>query len=107
MADVIGLGNAIIDITAFVSGALSQIGFQNIYRGGFFRTTQEEFESIKKCLQNERLGCGGSVANSLKAMAVLGISTGFVGKVGSDIEGLRFKEYLGIYNVENSSWQLL
>ena len=41
------------------------------------------------------------MANSLKAMSVLGISAGFAGKVGDDVEGLKFKAELKDYGVKS------
>lgn len=41
------------------------------------------------------------MANSLKAMSILGISAGFAGKVGDDVEGLKFKAELKDYGVKS------
>ena len=99
MADVIGMGNAIIDVTAPAAEISSLITFHDACKGGFFRTTPEEFAVIKSRLKSVHSCCGGSVANSLKAMSVLGISAGFAGKVGNDVEGLKFKAGLKDYGV--------
>lgn len=101
MVDVIGMGNAIVDITAAAAEVSSLIEFHDACKGGFFRTTPEAFAIIKSRLKNGRSCCGGSVANSLKAMSVLGISAGFAGKVGDDVEGLKFKAELKDYGVES------
>lgn len=101
MVDVIGMGNAIVDITAAAAEVSSLIEFHDACKGGFFRTTPEAFAIIKGRLKNGRSCCGGSVANSLKAMSILGISAGFAGKVGDDVEGLKFKAELKDYGVKS------
>lgn len=72
MFDIVGMGNAIVDLT---TKAAENPAFKNMHisqRGGFFRTRMDEFEEILHFSKNNEISAGGSVANSMKAFAALG-----------------------------------
>ena len=72
MFDIVGMGNAIVDLTTL---AAENQAFANMHisdRGGFFRTRIDEFEEILHFSKNNQVSAGGSVANSMKAFAALG-----------------------------------
>ena len=56
MVDVIGMGNAIVDITAAAAEVSSLIEFHDACKGGFFRTTPEAFAIIKRTFLLRRFG---------------------------------------------------
>ena len=71
MFDIVGMGNAIVDLTTL---AAENQAFANMHisdRGGFFRTRIDEFEEILHFSKNNQVSAGGSVANSMKAFAAL------------------------------------
>ena len=99
MFDIVGMGNAIVDLTtkaaenpAFKSMHISQ-------RGGFFRTRMDEFEEILHFSKNNEISAGGSVANSMKAFAALGGKACFSGKIGMDKYGTFFTNSLKDYHI--------
>lgn len=101
MVEVVGFGNAIVDLTANLLDSSPQVVIPENCRGGFFRTTQAEFDYILSSLVAYKANSGGSVCNSLKAMSVLGTKCGFAGKVGKDIFANTFKANLAEYGIEN------
>ena len=80
MFDIVGMGNAIVDLTTL---AAENQAFANMHisdRGGFFRTRIDEFEEILHFSKNNQVSAGGSVANSMKAFAALGGKAFFIDK---------------------------
>lgn len=99
MFDIVGMGNAIVDLTTL---AAENQAFANMHisdRGGFFRTRIDEFEEILHFSKNNQVSAGGSVANSMKAFAALGGKACFIGKIGMDKYGTFFTESLKNYNI--------
>lgn len=99
MFDLVGMGNAIVDLT---TQAVDNPAFLNMKagnKGGFFYTRSDEFEEILHFSKNHHLSAGGSVANSLKAFAALGGTSCFIGKIGMDRFGTYFVDQLKIYGV--------
>ena len=87
MFDIVGMGNAIVDLTTL---AAENQAFANMHisaRGGCFRTRIDEFEEILHFSKNNQVSAGGSVANSMKAFAALGGKACFIGKIGMDKYG--------------------
>ncbi|MCD6318799.1 carbohydrate kinase family protein [Candidatus Aerophobetes bacterium] len=91
--DVVGVGALNLDL-------IYEIDFNKLPKGGKYPqeiigrergAAPEEFSSLlKKVKKNGRLlkkSGGGSAANTVYAMAKMGFSCGFIGKVGKDKEG--------------------
>lgn len=50
-------------------------------------------------IYNETKSCGGSASNTIIATAKLGLNSGYIGKIGTDSNGLMMKKYLQDNNV--------
>ncbi len=82
--NTIGLGNALVDVLLRLDSddVLAEVG---IKKGAMDMIGQEQMIAIRKT--QERLeksqAPGGSVCNTMRAMACLGANTGFIGKIGA------------------------
>lgn len=93
---VIGIGNAIIDVIAPASDAtLSRLGIEkgimqliDRERSEFLMAAQSADAEARKA----RLVPGGSVANTLAGLGMMGLKTAFVGRVAADALGLSCAE---------------
>lgn len=91
--NTIGLGNALVDVLLQLESdrVLPEIGIQ---KGAMDMINEEQMISIRK--NQEGLGKkqtpGGSVCNTMRAMARLGAGAGFIGKIGSDEVGLYYED---------------
>ena len=99
---LLGIGNALVEFVAKMPQNL--LGNVKIVRnkGGFFHTTEAEFEVMEqKLAECDEVKCsgGGSVANSLKAFAKLGGKAMFVGRIGDDELGAYFAEGLQKFGI--------
>ncbi|WP_099464358.1 MULTISPECIES: adenosine kinase [Parabacteroides] len=93
--NTIGLGNALVDVLLKLDNdnVLSEIG---IKKGAMDMIDQQQMLAIRKAQEHlERSQApGGSVCNTMRAMAFLGAKTGFVGKIGSDSVGEFYEKAL-------------
>lgn len=101
MRDILGFGNAIVDLTGNAADIKDILIEQEHCKGGFFRTSEAEFSQLFCELKNYLANAGGSVCNSLKAMSVCGIKTAFYGKTGNDELAVVFRKDLAVYSVED------
>lgn len=101
MPDILGFGNAIVDLTVKRSAVNLPLPELDANRGGFFRATAEEFALLTQDISQYRVNAGGSVCNSLKALSVLGAETAFIGTIGHDDLGAEFAKSLQEYHVTN------
>ena len=98
--NTIGLGNALVDVLLQLDSddVLTEIG---IKKGAMDMIGQEQMIAIRK--RQERLersqAPGGSVCNTMRAMACLGANTGFIGKIGTDTVGEYYEKALKDANV--------
>lgn len=99
MFDLVGMGNAIVDLTTKAVDNPAFLSVKTGNRGGFFYTRSDEFEEILHFAKNYELSAGGSVSNSLKTFAALGGKACFIGKIGMDKFGTYFTEQLKAYGV--------
>lgn len=102
MLDILAVGDAIVDkVIAFDE---TDKVMQKILpvKGLFFEATPEEHSYLrtKTALADY---AGGSAANTIRSMALLGAKTGFVGMVGQDEDGAFFKRSLLDYGVVSCS----
>jgi len=91
--DILGIGNAIMDIIAPVPDAF--LSEQNIERGSMTLIDEPRALALNGSL--EKLGelreiAGGSAANTMVGIAGLGVRAGYVGKVGNDDVGKRLAQ---------------
>lgn len=88
MKSVIGLGNALTDILVNLKND-EILGYFNLPRGGMTlmdSALQSEVSAHVSTLPHT-LSPGGSASNTIRAMAHLGVRTGYIGKVGKDDTG--------------------
>lgn len=93
---VIGIGNAIMDVIAPATDAtLDRLGIQK----GIMQLTDRErseflmaAQSADKGAGKARLVPGGSVANTLAGIGMMGLKTAFIGRVADDALGLSYAD---------------
>ena len=83
--DVIGIGNAIVDVLSPASDTfLDQMGIEK----GIMQLIERDRAELLYAAMSERVEApGGSVANTLAGIGALGLSTAFIGKVRDDALG--------------------
>ncbi len=93
--DVLGIGNAIMDVIAPVDDAF--LKHHNIAKGGMTLIDEASAMALHKALsaQSDKDHkpveiAGGSAANTMVGIASLGVSSAYVGKVANDPLGKRF-----------------
>lgn len=96
--DVIGVGNAIVDVLAKADDAF--LTDHAIPKGGMILIDADQASAIYAAMAPGVEISGGSAANSIACLASLGGSGGFVGKVGDDALGEVFRHDLQSLGVE-------
>ena len=95
--DVVGIGNAVVDVLVDVDDAFLQ---QNdIPKGRMVLVDESVSQALYQRLQPQAELCGGSVANSMVGLASLGSRSAFIGKVAGDSLGTRFRTDMGACDV--------
>lgn len=93
--EVIGLGNALVDLLTTLENdhLLSVLGLP---KGSMQLVDEEAMERVLKATGDLRRtrASGGSAANTINGLAMLGVNTGYIGKVGRDETGTFFKNDL-------------
>lgn len=95
--DIIGVGNAIVDLVCLVDDEF--LLQNNLQKGGMFLIDETQAEELSK-LKYEKINSGGSVANSVATLSMLGSSSMLIGKVGSDRFGDLFFDDLKKINCD-------
>ena len=96
--DVVGIGNAIVDVLAKVGdGFLSE---RNLDKGAMTLVEAKPAGMIYADLIPEREVSGGSAANTVAAIASLGGTPAFIGKVHDDELGQEFQRSIGAAGVD-------
>ncbi|MFL2899210.1 MAG: adenosine kinase [Candidatus Pelagibacterales bacterium] len=90
--DVVGIGNAIIDLIAEVDDSFLEKN--NITKGGMSLVDYDLANKIGGEVKIVKTISGGSVANSIVCIAQQGLKTAFIGKVNEDELGYEFKNGL-------------
>lgn len=92
---VIGIGNALTDMLVNLSNDHVLHEYQ-LAKGSMSLVDSELQTAISKSLAGlpYSLSLGGSAANTIRAMAHLGIECGFIGKVGEDTTGEFYEQAL-------------
>lgn len=91
---VIGIGNAVMDVIAATEdAALARLGIEK----GIMQLIDRDRSELLTAAQAEggitaRLAPGGSVANTLAGIGMLGLKTAFIGRVAADALGLSYAE---------------
>ncbi len=99
--DILGIGNAIVDILSTTDDKkLESLGLK---KGSMSLIDEATANRLYQDTQNTTECSGGSAANTIAALASLGLSTGLVGKVRNDQLGDIFKHDLQSIGVEFST----
>lgn len=103
MQKIIGIGNALVDILVRVNHdeALKEM---NLPKGSMQLVDSATLALISKRVRSmeHTRASGGSAANTVKALARMGVDTGFLGKTATDEFGIFFKREL-----ENAGVQVI
>ncbi len=94
--DVIGIGNAIVDILMVVSE--EELAKQQLKKGVMTLIAEEKAIELSELLP-QKIKSGGSVANTVAIMSQGGAKTAFIGKIAADHFGDRFEGDLRSENV--------
>lgn len=83
--DVIGLGNAIVDVIARADEAF--LAENNLAKGSMHLVDEEQAARLYEQMGPGTESSGGSAANTIAGIASLGGSAAFAGKVAADRAG--------------------
>ena len=87
---VIGIGNAVMDVIGPATDEdLRDLGVQ---KGIMQLIERDRAEALTSAIGGARLVPGGSVANTLAGIGMLGLRTAFIGRVAGDALGLSYAE---------------
>lgn len=93
MKKIIGLGNALVDVLAQIENE-TLLEELNLPKGSMQLIDAGRYASVSRRLAEMPTQCatGGSAANTMLALAQLGATPGFIGKIGNDAFGRIFAE---------------
>ena len=95
MDKILGLGNALTDVAVALKeeNILQEMALP---KGGMTHIDAPTYDRLRGWLANQShtVTPGGSVANACRAMARMGMLTGYLGKVGADDVGRRYAQSL-------------
>ncbi len=86
--DVLGLGNAIVDVIALADDDL--LARENLQKGGMMLVDEARSGQLYAAMGPATIISGGSAANTIVGAASFGVRTAFIGKVRSDDAGKAF-----------------
>lgn len=91
--DILGFGIANVDV--IVNFNQDNLAMQKLipHKGHYSRLNDNDFRDVLRCTPMN-VSSGGSVANTMKSLSVMGNKTGFVGSVGNDTFGNIFSSDL-------------
>ena len=87
--DVLGIGNAIVDVIAQASDEF--VERHQMAKGTMTLVDEARAEAIYAVMGSTVAASGGSAANTIAGIASLGGKTGYIGKVRDDILGTAFR----------------
>ena len=96
--NILGIGNAIVDVICKVSDNFLQNN--GLTKSTMKLVNEEEFKKLLSNLKIEETISGGSVANSIVGLSKLGNKVGFIGKINNDSLGGKYENGLKKENVE-------
>jgi sugar/nucleoside kinase (ribokinase family) len=88
MKRILGIGNALVDIMTLIEGDYILQEF-NLPKGSMQLVDREKSEGVKAATEifPRTWTSGGSAANTIHGLAMLGTDTGFIGSIGRDETG--------------------
>lgn len=96
--DVVGIGNAIVDVLAKVGDTF--LSERNLSKGCMTLVEAQDAGKIYTDIIAEREVSGGSAANTVAGLASLGADCAFIGKVHDDELGQLFKRDIGAAGID-------
>jgi sugar/nucleoside kinase (ribokinase family) len=87
--DVVGIGNAIVDVIAIADDAF--LDRHGMTKGAMMLIDEARAELIYESMGPATISSGGSAGNTVAGIAALGGATGFIGKVRDDKLGHAFR----------------
>ena len=90
--DLLGIGNALVDIEVCVDDEF--IKKNSLIKGGMTLSSVEKQQRILKELQglSTKVSSGGSAANTMHGLSILGGETYYLGRVANDLYGRHYAE---------------
>ena len=90
--DLLGIGNALVDIEVRVDNEF--IEQNSLTKGGMTLSSVEKQQKILKKLHSlsTKISSGGSAANTVHGLSVLGGKTYYIGRVANDVYGKLYAE---------------
>ena len=103
MKSILGIGNALTDILAVLPDD-SLLNEYHLPKGSMQHVDMETGDKIWAALKplGVKYVAGGSAANTITCTAILGMPSGFIGKIGDDELGLLFKSDQEQYGVKTT-----
>ncbi len=100
MKKILGIGNALVDIMTMINDD-SILSKFDLPKGSMQLVDEAKSNSVKSETVdfNRIMTSGGSAANTIHGLAMLGVKTGFIGSIGKDETGVFFEKdmrYAGI-----------
>jgi sugar/nucleoside kinase (ribokinase family) len=95
---IVGIGNAIVDVLALVDDEF--LIANGLVKGTMTLTDESQIETLRSRIKLETISSGGSAANTINGISLLGGKAAYIGKVSKDPLGLIFKEDMltsGVY----------
>ena len=89
---VVGIGNAIIDILAYVDDEF--LKKNNIKKGVMNLISSDRSNELLKDIKVSKKVAGGSAANTIVGLSQLGLKSSYIGKVNNDLLGKFFTDEL-------------
>ncbi|HUI19812.1 MAG TPA: adenosine kinase [Methylocella sp.] len=99
--DVLGLGNAIVDVISRADDDL--LAAQGLNKGAMTLIDEARAESLYKAMGPATIVSGGSAANTVIGVASLGCDAAFIGKLKSDDAGSAFAHDIRAAKVDFST----
>lgn len=92
---ILGMGNALTDVLATLKSD-TPIQEAGLLKGGMELIDAGRLKNIKRIFASVHTSqaCGGSAANAIAGLTRMGVSTGFIGKVGNDELGQFYENNL-------------
>ena len=103
MKSILGIGNALTDILAVLPDD-SLLSEYHLPKGSMQQVDMETGDKIWAALKplGVKYVAGGSAANTITCTSILGMPSGFIGKIGDDELGLLFKSDQEQYGVKTT-----
>jgi sugar/nucleoside kinase (ribokinase family) len=97
--DLVGIGNALVDIEVQVEDAF--IAEKSLIKGGMKLSTSEEQAQVLNSLSDKptKIASGGSAANTVHGISVLGSSGYYLGRVANDNYGQHYTKDMKVCGV--------